>query len=226
MIVVFPGRLAPVPRKLFFNIRNYTATATNHKTLLYVGPVNQMVSRMKTFSIGSAVVSSALAPALIYFSADHWSLFAKFGLVSTGTIYKKAQIRFTFSFIFVVLFTSYGTSYLFHLLIKKYVFTIRKGQLNEASAPLDHLLIEKMNFWGRKRIQSVPLNDLINGGSILTTWKSVKTGDGYLVQFVPNEEQVSGHQNQINTGNVTTYQGEKVDSDIMTKIYNEIANRR
>lgn len=56
------------------------------KNLIYVGPVNQMVKRMKTFSIGSSLVSTAVAPALIYFSADHWSLFAKFGLVSTGTI--------------------------------------------------------------------------------------------------------------------------------------------
>jgi hypothetical protein len=54
------------------------------KNLIYVGPVNQMVKRMKTFSIASSLTSTAFAPALIYFSADHWSLFAKFGLVSSG----------------------------------------------------------------------------------------------------------------------------------------------
>lgn len=64
--------------------RTFTATSANSKNLIYVGPVNQMVKRMKTFSIGSALTSTAFAPALIYFSADHWSLFAKFGLVSSG----------------------------------------------------------------------------------------------------------------------------------------------
>jgi hypothetical protein len=121
----------------------------------------------------------------------------------------------------LVLFTSYGTSYLFHLLIKKYVFSIRKGISASQSEPSDHLLIEKMNFWGRRRVQSVPLDELINGGSILTTWKSKVSGDGFLVQFVPIDP-----KNQNNPGNVTSFQGERVDSDSMTSIYNEIANRR
>lgn len=64
--------------KLFYS------SASNSKNLIYVGPVNQMVKRMKTFSIASSLTSTAFAPALIYFSADHWSLFAKFGLVSSG----------------------------------------------------------------------------------------------------------------------------------------------
>lgn len=70
-----------------------TTTTSKSQNLIYVGPVNQMVKRMKTFSIGSSLTSTALAPALIYFSADHWSLFAKFGLVSSGTYtHTNAQI--------------------------------------------------------------------------------------------------------------------------------------
>lgn len=61
-----------------------TFYSTTTRNLIYVGPVNQMVKRMKTFSIASSLTSTAFAPALIYFSADHWSLFAKFGLVSSG----------------------------------------------------------------------------------------------------------------------------------------------
>lgn len=61
-----------------------TTAASKNLNLIYVGPVNQMVSRMKYFSIGSALASTAFAPALIYFSASHWSLFAKIGLVSSG----------------------------------------------------------------------------------------------------------------------------------------------
>lgn len=111
--------------------------------------------------------------------------------------------------------TSYGTSYLFHLLIKKYVFTIYKG------LPSDHLIFEKLSFWGRKRIFSVPLNDLFSGeGSIFNTWKSRKTGEGFLIQFIPPEETTNLNRN------VSSYQGERVNLDEMSKIYNEIAVRR
>ena len=70
------------------SLSSFTSASANitNKNLIYVGPVNQMVSRMKTFSIGSALVSTAFAPALIYFSAGHWSLFAKIGLVSSGKL--------------------------------------------------------------------------------------------------------------------------------------------
>lgn len=128
-------------------------------------------------------------------------------------------------FNFLVLLTSYGTSYLFHLLIKKYVFTIYKGIDNGDSSSsnyfsFDHLLIEKLSFWGRRQVQSVLLNDLINGGSIFNTWKSAKTGDGFLIQYIPPEE--SGNTG----GNVTSYQGEKVDSETMAKIFKEISTKR
>lgn len=120
---------------------------------------------------------------------------------------------------FLVLLTSYGTSYLFHLLIKKYVFTIYKGI---PSNDPDHLLFEKLSFWGKRRVISTPLNDLINGGSIFNTWKSSKTGEGFLIQFIPPQDSNS----QSNLGNVTSYQGEMVDIDAMTKIYYDISNRR
>ena len=120
-----------------------------------------------------------------------------------------------------MLLTSYGTSYLFHLLIKKYVFTIYKGIPAKDETDPDHLLIEKLSFWGRKRVHSTPLIDLVNGGSIFNTWKSIKTGQGFLIQFIPPQE-----NNQNNLGNVTSYQGEKVDVETMTKIYNDISNRR
>lgn len=111
---------------------------------------------------------------------------------------------------------------MFHLLIKKYVFTIYKGiPTTPESDATDHLLIEKLSFWGRKKIQSTPLNDLINGGSIFNTWKSVQTGEGFLIQFIPPQEST-----QANLGNVTSYQGEKVDVETMTKIYNDISTRR
>ena len=124
-------------------------------------------------------------------------------------------------FILLVLLTSYGTSYLFHLLIKKYVFSIYKGIPAKDQIDSDHLLFEKLSFWGRKRIITNSLNDLINGGSIFNTWKSSKTGEGFLIQFIPPQE-----NNHHNIGNVTSYQGEKVDIDTMTKIYNDISNRR
>lgn len=75
--------------KSHINIYSRLFSSAGSKNLIYVGPVNQMVKRMKTFSIGSALTSTAFAPALIYFSADHWSLFAKFGLVSSGTQHPK-----------------------------------------------------------------------------------------------------------------------------------------
>ena len=119
---------------------------------------------------------------------------------------------YDWSFNILVLLTSYGTSYLFHLLIKKYVFTIYK------TIESNHLLIEKLSFFGIKKIKNISLNDLINGESIFNTWKSVKTGEGFLIQFIP--------QDQSGNGNVTSYKGEKVDTDLMTKIYNEISSRR
>ena len=201
-----PRALASPLKRLFYS------SLSSDKNLIYAGPVNQMVKRMKNFSIGSSLASTAFAPALIYFSADHWSLFAKFGLVSTGN-----RCIFSGNFIkyLLVLLTSYGTSYLFHLLIKKYVFTIYKGIPSDS---FDHLLIEKLSFWGRRKVDSVPLNDLVNGESIFNTWKSVKSGQGYLIQFI--DDQTNNHQN------VTSYKGEKVDLESMARIYNEISKRR
>ena len=124
-------------------------------------------------------------------------------------------IRLKYIFIsFLVLLTSYGTSYLFHLLIKKYVFTIYKGIPSDS---FDHLLIEKLSFWGARKVDSVPLADLVNGGSIFNTWKSLKTGQGYLIQYI---------EDQNNNQNVNSYKGEKVDLETMEKIYNEISRRR
>lgn len=128
----------------------------------------------------------------------------------------------------LVVLTSYGTSFLFHLLIKKYVFTIYKG-LNDSTADpssFDHLLIEKKSFWGFKRILNVPLSDLVNGESIFNTWKSIKTGEGFLIQFVPPEVIAVANTSAVNLGNVTSYQGKPVDIETMSKIYNEISNRR
>ena len=124
--------------------------------------------------------------------------------------------------------TSYGTSFLFHLLIKKYVFTIYKG-LNDSTADpssFDHLLFEKKSFWGFKRILSVPLNDLVNGESIFNTWKSIKTGEGFLIQFFPPEVTAVANTSAVNLGNVTSYKGKTVDIETMSKIYHEISNRR
>lgn len=202
---------------IFRNLRALYSVSSN-KNLIYVGPVNQMVKRMKTFSIGSSLTSTALAPALIYFSADHWSLFAKFGLVSTGKTGQaeliNTNIIICLIYLFLVLLTSYGTSYLFHLLIKKYVFAIYKGIPSDS---FDHLLIEKLSFWGARKVDSVPLDDLVNGGSIFNTWKSLKTGQGYLIQYI---------EVQNNNQNVNSYKGEKVDLETMGKIYNEISRRR
>lgn len=202
---------------IFRNLRALYSVSSN-KNLIYVGPVNQMVKRMKTFSIGSSLTSTALAPALIYFSADHWSLFAKFGLVSTGKTGQaeliNTNIIICLIYLFLVLLTSYGTSYLFHLLIKKYVFAIYKGIPSDS---FDHLLIEKLSFWGARKVDSVPLDDLVNGGSIFNTWKSLKTGQGYLIQYI---------EDQNNNQNVNSYKGEKVDLETMGKIYNEISRRR
>ena len=133
--------------------------------------------------------------------------------------------------------TSYGTSYLFHLLIKKYVFTIYKGipqtqtetqteTRTETESPsdysFDHLLFEKLTFWGRRTVESVPLNDLINGASIFNTWRSSKTGEGFLIQFVPPEET----SNNLGGNNVASYQGELVDLETMTKLFSEISSKR
>lgn len=77
-----------IKNRQYTSSSSFTSASANitNKNLIYVGPVNQMVNRMKTFSIGSALVSTAFAPALIYFSTGHWSLFAKIGLVSSGKL--------------------------------------------------------------------------------------------------------------------------------------------
>lgn len=96
--------------------------------------------------------------------------------------------------------------------------------------PSNRLLIEKLSFWGRKKYQSVPLNDLISGGSIFNTWKSNQTGEGYLLQFIPKDEvnrkldNTDG--NPVNQGNVSSYKGEAVDLEEMNKIYSEISCKR
>lgn len=120
--------------------------------------------------------------------------------------------------LYVVLCTSFGTTYLFHLLIKKYVFSIFKG-ITE-----DHLLIEKKSFWGRSKILTVPIDELVSGsGSVFNTWQSIKTGEGFLIQFIPKDQTNSL---QSGNGNVTSFQGQIVDSETMNKLYNIISTRR
>lgn len=83
---LFPFHFSYLKSKTNNNYYNFSTLNNKSQNLIYVGPINKMVSRMKTFSIGSSLFSAAFAPALIYFSSDHWSLFAKLGLVSTGKI--------------------------------------------------------------------------------------------------------------------------------------------
>lgn len=59
---------------------------SSQRPLLYVGPINTLVRRMKAFSIASSALASALAPALIHLSpvTEVWSSSAKLGLMSGG----------------------------------------------------------------------------------------------------------------------------------------------
>ena len=206
-------------RSLIFQKLRALYSVSSNKNLIYVGPVNQMVKRMKTFSIGSSLTSTALAPALIYFSADHWSLFAKFGLVSTGKTgridwYQHNNMSYLSFFRFID-FVWYKLSVSFANQ-KVRLYNLQRNPIRIIWS-FDHLLIEKLSFWGARKVDSVPLDDLVNGGSIFNTWKSLKTGQGYLIQYI---------EDQNNNQNVNSYKGEKVDLETMGKIYNEISRRR
>lgn len=97
-VSILQGRAGPVaPMALFAralcvhpirlslpSLTRRLSTEPPSRNLLYVGPINRMVARMKAFSIGSSLAATALAPALIYYSSAQWSLFAKTGLVSSG----------------------------------------------------------------------------------------------------------------------------------------------
>lgn len=125
-----------------------------------------------------------------------------------------------------VLLTSYGTTYLFHLLLRKYVFRIYKGMscASDDIRDTDNLLIEKKGFWGLRRVVSVPIGDLVSGPSVLNTWRSRETGEGFLVQFVPPEPVKDGQS--VSLGNITTFQGERVDLKTMERIFSRIATRQ
>jgi len=59
---------------------------TTERQLLYVGPINKLVSRMKAFSIATSAATSILAPIFIHLSpvTEVWSVSAKLGLMSGG----------------------------------------------------------------------------------------------------------------------------------------------
>ena len=131
--------------------------------------------------------------------------------------------------LFSVVATSYGTSYLFHLLIRKYVFKIYKGidpEVSETETPdcLDssHLLFEKLSFWGLKRIVSVPVKELIDGGSIFNTWKSTKTNEPFLVQYILPTPTAENSEMPKILSNIPSYNGEPVDQLAMQEVYTHI----
>jgi hypothetical protein len=185
------------------------------RNLLYVGPINALVSRLKSFSLASSVASTALAPILIYYTPDHLSVSLKIGLASTSkrnwlhNVLTQSNLLLS-----VVLLTSYGTTALFHGLVGKYVYHLWKA----ASEGDQQLIFEKRSLFNRKRFLAVPQSELIAGGSIFSTWKWLKGREAFMIQYADSEGE-SG-------SNVASFGGERVDREAMAKIFKEVMQRR
>ena len=106
------------------------------------------------------------------------------------------------------------------------MFRVFKG-IEESSRPeatvtdSDHLLIEKKSFWGRTRVVPVQVGDLTPGMGIFSTWKSRKTGEGFLIQFLPPSE-----LKETNLANARYYGDERADLSTMEKVFNHIAAKK
>ena len=66
-------------------IRFYSTTPA--KNLLYVGPINRLVSRMKGFSLGTAIATTVACPLLLHYApSEQFTMYAKAGLLSSGKL--------------------------------------------------------------------------------------------------------------------------------------------
>ncbi len=80
------------------------------------------------------------------------------------------------------------------------------------------LVFEKRSLFNRRRFISVPEAELVSGGSIFSTWKwrpshGKAKGEAFMIQFAEG-------------GGVKSYEGEIVDQEGMTHLYNEISQKR
>lgn len=64
-------------------LRSYSSAPA--KNLLYVGPINRLVSRMKAFSLGTAIATTVACPLLLHYApSEQFTMYAKAGLLSSG----------------------------------------------------------------------------------------------------------------------------------------------
>ena len=112
----------------------------------------------------------------------------------------------------LVLLTSYSTTWLFHRLLSKYVFRLWQPQPGL-------LLFEKRSFFNRPRLVPVPRDELVQGGSVFSTWQWSKgrgRGEGFMVQYAEGEPEKM----------VKSVEGESVDQAAMSELYREVSQRR
>jgi hypothetical protein len=203
-------------------------TASTGK-LLYVGPVNALVARMKAFSVASSAAATAAAPALIHYSpvTEVWTHTAKLGLLGGGMQGEETLLpRFHSIQHSVVLATSYATTWLFHRLIKKYVYSVRLAADPGNSCDKPRLALETPSLLGRRRHDQVPIQDLCRGDSVFCTWKRQTSSGGYLIQFVPKAERSLDRHQPHSLSLPKTFRNEPIDWDTFESIFSDIASRR
>lgn len=141
--------------------------------LIYAGPMNKMMIRLKFFSLSTLVGSLLIAPIYLYQVKRHKpeSSFKPHAFFVTG-----------------ILLGSFGSTYLFHHIARKYVLHMyRFPSPSGIFLPLDQerLRLVTIDFWGRMRSADVFLDDLVALSDGINTWKCRSSEQTFYLS-VPN----------------------------------------
>lgn len=141
--------------------------------LIYAGPMNKMMIRLKFFSLSTLVGSMLITPIYLYQVKRHKpeSAFKPHAFLVSG-----------------MLLGSFGSTFLFHRIARKYVLQMYRLPVPAGlSLPLDQerLRLVTIDFWGRMRPTDILVDDLIALSDGINTWKARSSHQTFYLS-VPN----------------------------------------
>ncbi len=124
-------------------------------SVLYCGPMNALVRRLKWFSVSTLVLTIAAIPTFMVYEHPRMTRSARIGML-TG-----------------IVTSSVASSVAFHAVAGRYVLKVMLSNSNQGSniVPSTRLLISTLSFWGRERTLECALSEIQSVERGLCTWK-------------------------------------------------------
>ena len=153
------------------------------KELIYAGPMNKMMIRLKFFSLSTLIGSLVIAPIYLYQVKRHKP---------------EASYKPHLFLVSGMLLGSLGSTFLFHRVARKYVLQMyRWTPPSGLQLPLDQerLRLMTIDFWGRMKPADVAVEDLVALNDGINTWKCASNGQTFYLSVPGSVQQNASSAN-------------------------------